>query len=79
MSFLTSRPMPVRITGTPEVMSPGWQIARDKRTYRQLASTAKTQKLRKLLFLNLADPALYSEPLDTLVDIGVPAEKEVIQ
>ncbi len=31
------------------------------------------------LVLTSPDPALYSDSLDTLVDIGVPAEKEVIQ
>jgi hypothetical protein len=36
-------------------------------------------KLKETFVLHLPDPALYSDPLDTLVDIGVPAEKEVIQ
>jgi hypothetical protein len=31
------------------------------------------------LVLTSPDPALYSDSLDTLVDIGVPAGKEVIQ
>jgi len=47
--------------------------------YRQLAFASSNPKTKETLVLTSPDPALYSDPLDTLVDIGVPAEKEVIQ
>jgi hypothetical protein len=36
-------------------------------------------KFKETLLLILPNPAAILGPLDTLVDIGVPAEKEVIQ
>jgi len=55
-----------RVAGHPE----GDRASQHKRGYREQLPT---------LVLTSPDPALYSDYSTLLVDIGVPAEKEVIQ